>query len=265
VLKKHFLFLKKNEMKQSFTLLLLFVASTTFCFGQCSNLTPTYLTTSPALYDLNNDGISDILLDPNSCSLVCKNGAKVETDGARNIIAYNSGVTLGVNTLQDTGIFRAPTFPVNTLKFVGLKIKHNGAMCCAWLRVSYNFPTGYYIELSDYLVGSGFSNTCFSASPNFCIKTGEAGVGVGIEKEQAQEGLQVNQTSDAISITSQSETNFNVMITDFMGRKLYEKENAMNETVINKDWIGSNTYLVVVTFPTLQGAKKVFKITNSAK
>lgn len=250
-------------MKKSFTFLILFIASTTLSVAQCSNLTPTYLTTSPALYDLNNDGISDILLDPNSCSLVCKNGAKVETDGARNIIAYNSGVTLGVNTLQDTGIFRAPTFPVNTLKFVGLKIKHNGAMCCAWLRIRYNFPTGYYLELSDYVVGSEFANTCFSSSPNFCIKTGEAGVGVGIEKEQAIEGLQLNQTPNTITVSSINEPKFNVLVTDFLGRKLYEKENLVNETIINKDWLGSNSFLVVVTFPALQEAKKVFKIANN--
>ena len=250
-------------MKKTITFLFLFITSTTVSFAQCSSLTPTYLTTSPALYDLNNDGISDILLDPNSCSLVCKNGAKVETDGARNIIAYNSGVSLGVNTLQDTGIFRAPTFPINTLKFVGLKIKHNGALCCAWLRMRYNFPTGYYLELSDYVVGSEFANTCFSSSPNFCIKTGEAGVGVGIEKEQAIEGLQVNQTPNTIIVSSINEPKFNVLVTDFLGRKLYEKENLVNETIINKDWLGSNSFLVVVTFPALQEAKKVFKIANN--
>lgn len=250
-------------MKKTLTFLFLLVTSTTVSFGQCSSLTPTYLTTTPALYDINNDGISDILLDPNSCSLVCKNGAKVETDGSRNIIAYNSGVTLGVNTLQDTGIFRAPTFPINTLKFVGLKIKHNGALCCAWLRMRYNFPTGYYLELSDYVVGSEFANTCFSSSPNFCIKTGEAGVGVGIEKEQAIEGLQLNQTPNTITVSSINEPKFNVLVTDFLGRKLYEKENLVNETIINKDWLGSNSFLVVVTFPTLQEARKVFKIANN--
>ncbi len=239
------------------------IASTTVSFAQCSNLTPTYLTTSPSLYDLNNDGISDILLDPNACSLVGKNGAKVETDGARNIIAYNSGVTLGVNTLQDTGVFRAPTFPVNTLKFVGLKIKHNGAMCCAWLRMSYNFPTGYYLELSDYLVGSGFVNTCFSGSSNFCIKTGEAGIGVGIDEQQAEEGLQVNQTPNTISVSSINESKFNVLITDFLGRKLYSKENVVNEIVIDKDLIESDAYLVIVSFPALQEAKKVFRLANN--
>ncbi|MBL7800648.1 MAG: hypothetical protein JNL95_07965 [Chitinophagales bacterium] len=250
-------------MKKAFTFLILLVVSTTVSFGQCSSLTPAYLTTTPALYDLNNDGVSDILLDPNSCSLVGKNGAKVETDGSRNIIAYNSGVTLGVNTLQDTGIFRAPTFPINTLKFVGLKIKHNGAMCCAWLRIRYNFPTGYYLELSDYVVGSDFVNTCFSSSPNFCIKTGEAGIGVGIEKQQAEEGLQVQQTPNSIKVTSTNEPTFNVLITDFLGRKLYVKENVVNEIVIDKDLVESNTYLIVVSFPALQEAKKVFRLANN--
>jgi hypothetical protein len=250
-------------MKKTITFLFLFITSTTVSFAQCSSLTPTYLTTSPALYDLNNDGISDILLDPNSCSLVCKNGAKVETDGARNIIAYNSGVPLGVNTLQDTGIFRAPTFPINTLKFVGLKIKHNGVLCCAWLRIRYNFPTGYYLELSDYLVGSEFANTCFSSSPNFCIKTGEAGIGVGIDKQQAEEGLQVDQTPNTISVSSINEPKFNVLITDFLGRKLYAKENVVNEIVIDKDLIDSDAYLVVVSFPALQEAKKVFRLANN--
>nr|MBP6516184.1 hypothetical protein [Chitinophagales bacterium] len=94
-------------------------------------------------------------------------------------------------------------------------------------------------------------------------KTGEAGIGVGIDKQQAEEGLQVDQTPNTISVSSINEPKFNVLITDFLGRKLYAKENVVNEIVIDKDLIDSDAYLVVVSFPALQEAKKVFRLANN--
>jgi hypothetical protein len=96
-----------------------------------------------AVFDFDNNGVFDlsvkhINLGNWNYTLLLKglNGTKVETDGNLNLIGYNPGTPLGVNTYQDSGYVKSPYYTNGTReKFAGFKFKIGSNYCCGYVNI----------------------------------------------------------------------------------------------------------------------------------
>jgi hypothetical protein len=242
---------------------------TFYGYSQCFRLNPVGVNfDDPISYDLNNDGIYDIMVHPlirngaQFFKILCKNGSKIETDGNYFAVAYNPGVTLGVNLYEDSALLSSPNIPQGVRKFIGLKVINNGQLCCAWLDIQYSKNATPAIMFGDGNPNGTDVTHCCSTSPNVCLKAGEAGTPNDIQKVYDFNNAIVLYLDSKITIDTKNIRDYNISIVDIFGNQLYEAKNINGLINIEAANFPKQNLFVVLSEGENRAKRKVFRVSK---
>ncbi len=235
--------MKKNTTKRFFAISG-FILS--FCFTSLissaqvvtGNMNPSSFSSSvsQAIYDLDNNGQFDFKVKVEfipaansyyALKFIGLAGTKFETDGGNELIGYNAGTPLGVNTYKDSAYVKSLYFPEGTFKFVGFTFKINGVSRCGYIQLR---STSYYQGFFDLWTYG------YETNPSECITANESQASVG---SNILENVKItpNPSNGKFSINLGDENNFTkISVTDIQGKIIqsFEKiDSPLLELTIN--------------------------------
>jgi hypothetical protein len=235
--------MKKNTTKRFFAFsgfILSFCLTSLISSAQVvtGNMNPSSFSSSvsQAIYDLDNNGQFDFKVQVEFISaansyyalkFIGLAGTKFETDGGNELIGYNAGTPLGVNTYKDSGYVKSLYFPEGTFKFVGFTFKINGVSRCGYVQLR---STSFYQGFFDLWTFG------YETNPSECITANESQASVG---SNILENVKItpNPSNGKFSINLGDENNFTkISVTDIQGKIIqsFEKINSpLFELTIN--------------------------------
>ncbi len=210
---------------------------------------------TPVLYDIDNNGQYDLYVEeinnvlPHKFLIKGLNGTKVETDGNNNIFGYNTSAPIGSNVLQDSGYITSLYYPVNTTRYIGIKLKNGSDIYCCYIEANVNTYNG----------GAGLNllNYGYETNTAVCISAGQWPLSVN---DEIANNLEYSMTITRSYIEITSTKNIEVKISDIYGRTILCGNTLQNYFNVNIERFSSSILVVTLIDSQNRNIKKTIKL-----